>query len=89
MDGHVFQTFAEHPSPRQFKETMEQLKHYVGLKLKFPEDLKPIFGEEIGDPYVERKTPLGTNVAKLRIWEKKLDLAVKRETTLEMSLKQL
>lgn len=39
LSGHVFQTQKESSMPRQFKNMVEQLKHWVGLKTKFPEDL--------------------------------------------------
>lgn len=94
MSGHVFRTQKESSTPRQeFKKTMEQLEHWVGLKTKFQEDLRPIFGNEIKRPGIDVPVDLTKedkkSAARVRIWEKGVDMTAKREMALEMSLKQL
>ena len=93
MAGHVFQTQKESSAPRQFKKTMEQLEHWVGLKTKFPEDLKSIFGDEITPPAIDVPADLTEaemkSAARVRLWEKRVDMTAKREMALETSLKQL
>lgn len=82
--------------PRQFKNMVEQLKHWVGLKTKFPEDLKPIFGDKITRLSIEVPKDLSEedkkrSVAQVRgLWEKRVNMTAKREMALvETSLKQL
>ncbi len=94
MAGHVFQTQKEEsPTPRQFKTTMEQLEHWVGLKTKFPEDLMPTFGDKIVCPNINVPDDLSEeekkSAARVRLWEKRIDMTAKREMALETSLKQL
>ncbi len=93
MAGHVFQTQKESSVPRQFKKTMEQLEHWVGLKTKFPEDLKPIFGDEITPLAIDVPADLAEvekkSAARVRLWEKRVDMTAKREMALKTSLKQL
>lgn len=86
MAGHVFQTQKESSTPRQFKKTMEQLEHWVGLKTKFPEDLKPIFGDKIKQPLIKVPADLTEDEKKSAA---KIDMMTKREMSLETSFKQL
>jgi hypothetical protein len=50
MNGHVFECYEERGDRTQFPKTLEALGEYAAKKLKFPEDLKSMFAENMAAP---------------------------------------
>ena len=54
MNGHVFECYEEQTDRRQFARTSEELHGYVKKKLKFYEDIAPLFASDMAEPVVRR-----------------------------------
>jgi hypothetical protein len=50
MNAHVFECHEERGSRTQYTRTLEALGEYAAKHLKYPEDLKPIFGDIMTTP---------------------------------------
>jgi hypothetical protein len=50
MNAHVFECYEERGDRTQFPRTLEALGEYAAKNLKYPEDLKPMFGETMITP---------------------------------------
>jgi len=88
MNGHVFECFEEQRDRKQFAKTREALGEYSRKKLKYPEDLAPLFATSIGTPQVAQPAPLGEGADKVTtlIWNETIKEFVKRTRELRSNL---
>ena len=54
MNGHVFECYDEQTDRCQFARTIEELHGYINKKLKFYEDIVPLFATDMAEPAVRR-----------------------------------
>lgn len=54
MNGHVFECYDEQTDRGQFVRTIEELHGYVKKKLKFYEDISPLFAADMAEPAIKR-----------------------------------
>ena len=86
MNGHVFECYGESNSTTQFARTCEELESYVTLKYKYGSDIQYMIKYQ--ENYVIKEPPEPddmTNASKKRIWEKKIDQFVERESKYEQN----
>jgi hypothetical protein len=90
MHGHVFQCYGESPEKNQFTRTMEEIDAYVGLQIKnhptcIKQMLRTMENTIISEPQdyedVAKKTETPATKTSIRIWEKDIDMFVKRKET--------
>ena len=86
MNGHVFECYGESNSTTQFARTCEELENYVTLKYKYGSDIQNMIKYQ--QNYVIQEPPEPSdmkNASKKRIWEKKIDQYVERESKYEQN----
>ena len=86
MNGHVFECYGEANSTTQFARTCEELESYATLKYKYGSDIQYMIKYQINYKITEPPEPDDmTNASKKRIWEKKIDQYVERESKYEQN----
>ena len=53
MNGHTFECYDESGDRTQFSKTVDALKEYSAKNLKRPEDLRPMFEDDMKEPHIE------------------------------------
>ena len=53
MNGHTFECYDESGDRTQFSKTVDALKEYAANNLKRPEDLRPMFEDDMKEPHIE------------------------------------
>jgi hypothetical protein len=74
MNGHVFECYEERGDRTQFAKTLEALGENAAKNLKYPEDLKCLFEENMSAPDITEPADLPTTPTKKQelIWESAL-----------------
>jgi hypothetical protein len=90
MNGHVFECFEESGVRTQFSKTVEILGEYISKKVKFPEDMKPLFTAKMVKPTIAPPADLDdedtASKKELLMWEENFEVYFKRKTELEGNL---
>jgi hypothetical protein len=88
MNGHVFECYEERGDRTQFPKTLESLGEYASNKLKYPEDLKSMFGETMAAPFIVEPADLSDKATKREeiIWEASLKSFARRTEELRSNL---
>jgi hypothetical protein len=91
MNGHVFECYEERGDRTQFPRTLDALGEYAAKNLKYPEDLKSMFGETMSAPTlieVPNLLLLPSRRDEL-IWEAAIKTFSRRSETLQSNLTTL
>jgi hypothetical protein len=64
MNAHVFECYEERGERTQFPKTLESLGEYAAKNLKYPEDLQPLFREDITYPFLIEPSDLDDDASK-------------------------
>jgi hypothetical protein len=74
MNSHVFECYEERGDRTQYQKTVEVLGEYAAKNLKYPEDLKTIFEDDMKTPILVMPADIADTATKreLVIWEASL-----------------
>ena len=81
MNGHIFKCFQKQGDRKQFVKTLGE---YAKKKVKYPEDLAPLFGDTLALPTLNMPEELSENVNKMEtlIWNEEIKGYIKRNREL-------